>query len=77
MKSDLEEFFRSIVELVRGINQDMAWAAWMALGAVLLILILLGVISLRWIHLGGLVGGSSARFLADQRKRVSWLKSHH
>ena len=76
MKSDLEEFLRRIFELVRGISQDMAWGARIALGAVLVILIILGVISLRWIQRGGLAGGSSARFLANQRKRVSWLKSH-
>jgi len=37
MKSDLEEFLRRIFELVRGISQDMAWGARIALGAVLVI----------------------------------------
>ncbi len=47
--------------------------AWLALGCVLAICILIGLVALFWIRRGGLANKSAKELLAQQREIARWL----
>ena len=57
-----------LIQLLRAIHEEMGVMAWVALGVLLPVCILVALIVLRWIRLGGLASGSSQKFLAEQRE---------
>lgn len=48
--------------------------AWVALGVLLPVCIVVALIALRWVRRGGLASGSTQKFLAEQREIARSLR---
>jgi uncharacterized protein (DUF983 family) len=57
-----------LIQLLRAIHDEMGTMAWVALGVLLPVCIVVALVALRWIRRGGLASESSQRFLAEQRE---------
>jgi hypothetical protein len=57
-----------LIQSMRAIHEEMGAMAWVALGVLLLVCIVVALLVLRWVRRGGLVSGNSHRFLAQQRE---------
>ena len=64
-----------LIQLIHGVQQDMQAWAWVALGLLLAVCIVLALVALRWIHHGGLAAKTSHSFFAEQREIARWFKS--
>ena len=63
-----------LIQLLRGLHGDMTAMAWIAVGFMLPVCIVMGLIALRWIRRGGLASVCTQEFFAEQREISCWLK---
>ncbi|SPE55053.1 exported hypothetical protein [Verrucomicrobia bacterium] len=76
MKSDLEKFLSVLLQLLRGLKEQLGALAWAALGVFLIGGVLACAFALRWIRRGGLRTGATQRFFAEQRELKRWFTNH-
>ena len=57
-----------LIQLLRALHGEMGAMAWLALGVLLPVSIVVALIALRWVRRGGLESGSAQKFLAEQRE---------
>ena len=63
-----------LIQLLRAIHQEMGAMAWVALGVLLPVCIVVALIALRWVRRRGLASGSAQKFLAEQREIARSLR---
>jgi hypothetical protein len=63
-----------LIQLLRVIHDEMGAMAWVALGVLLPLCIVLALVALRWVRRGGLASGSAQRFWAEQRETARSLR---
>ena len=63
-----------LIQLLRALHEEMGATAWVALGVLLPVCIVVALIALRWIRRGGLASGSAQKFLAEQREIARSLR---
>ena len=63
-----------LIQLLRARHEEMGATAWVALGVLLPVCIVVALIALRWIRRGGLAPGSTQKFLAEQREIARSLR---
>ena len=56
-----------LIQLLQALHEELGATAWLALGVLLPICIVVVLIALRWIRRGALASGSAQKFLAEQR----------
>jgi len=61
------------IQLLQSEGQELGVLAWMALGFLLPVCIVVGLATLRWIRRGGLAARSTQEFFAEQREIARWL----
>jgi hypothetical protein len=76
MQSDLEKFLKVLLELLRGMLDQLGPFALVALGVILAAGIVLSIFVLRWIRRGGLRAGAAQRFFSERREVKRWLRRH-
>ena len=63
----------TLIKLIQRLHEEWGAFSWVALGVILLVFIVVGLITIRWV-LRGRLGSRSAQFLADQRELEQRLK---
>ncbi len=63
-----------LIQSLQAVHAETSALAWPALGLVLAICILMGLVALFWIRRGGLAARGTQEFLAEQREIARWLK---
>ena len=74
MSSDIEKFFRGLFHLLGALHEQLGALAWVALGVLLVLAIVICILILRWLLQGGLAHGYSRRFFIEHGKVQRWLK---
>jgi uncharacterized protein (DUF983 family) len=64
----------TLIQLLRALHEEMGAMAWVALGVLLPVCIVVALIFLRWIRRGGLASGSAQKFLVEQREIARSLR---
>jgi len=63
----------TLIKLLQSLREEWGAFSWVAVGVILAVFIIAGVITLRWVLRGGL-GSGSAQFFAKQRAVEQRLK---
>ena len=63
-----------LIQLLQSEGQELGALAWIALGFLLPICIVVSLVALRWIRRGGLAARSTQEFFAEQREIARWLE---
>ena len=63
-----------LIQLLQAVHVETSALAWLALGFLLPICIIMGLIALFWIRRGGLTARSTQEFFAEEREIARWLK---
>ena len=63
----------TLIKLIQRLHEEWGAFSWVALGVILLVFIVVGLITIRWV-LRGRLGSGSAQFLAAQRELEQRLK---
>ncbi len=64
-----------IIQLIQAVHSDASALAWLALGILLPLCILMGTVALLWIRRGGICARSTQEFLAEQKAVARWLEN--
>jgi len=62
-----------LIQLLQSEGQELGALARIALGFLLPVCIVVGLVALRWIRRGGLAARSTQEFFAEQREIARWL----
>lgn len=63
-----------LIQLIQALHAQMSVLAWLALGFLLPLCILIGVFAVIWIRRGRMAARSTQEFFADQREISRWLR---
>ena len=63
-----------LIQLLRALHEEMSAMAWVALGVLLPVCLVVALVALRWIRRRGLTSGSAQKFLAEQREIARSLR---
>ncbi len=74
MRSDLEKFFDVASRLLLDLREQAGAFAWVVLGVMLAVGLVVAFLALRWVRQGGLGAGGTQKFWADRRVIAQWLR---
>jgi hypothetical protein len=65
---------QTLIQLLQSVREEFGVLAWAALGLILSVFIVVGLVAVGWIRRGGLAPESKYQFFADQREIDAWLR---
>jgi len=69
-RTDMEK----LIQLIQALHAQMSALAWLALGFLLALCILIGLFAAIWIRRGRMAARSAPEFFAEQREISRWLR---
>jgi hypothetical protein len=70
----LQKGMEKLIQLLRALHEEIGAMAWVALGVLLPVCIVVALTALRWIRRGGLASGGTQKYLAEQREIARSLR---